>query len=126
MRLTKMSRKQVTYWARISLVVPTMRDPHAGTGRPASFYSATEVIKALIVCELRRAGFSPRQVQQIALNLQERGIRLDETENYLLTDGYSVYYADSDYEVIDILKHHRQMLLLLPIHEQVAKLKEAA
>lgn len=126
MRITGMTRKQVTYWARIDLVVPTFRDTQAATGCPASFYAATEVIKALIVCELRRAGFTPRQVQQVAQNLQKRGVRFSSIETYLLTDGYSVYYADSDNEVVDILRHHRQLLLLVPIHEQVAKLKEAA
>ena len=66
------------------------------------------------------------QVQQIARNLEEHGLRLDASEAYLLTDGYSVYYALSDDEVVDVLKHRRQMLLLVPIHEQVAKLREVA
>lgn len=126
MRLTGMTRKQVDYWAKIGLVVPAFHDLIAGPGRPALFYTATVVVKALVVCELRRAGFSPRQMQQVARNLEERGIRLDGPEVYLLTDGYSVYYALSDNEVIDVLKHHRQMLLLVPIHEQVAKLEEVA
>lgn len=126
MRLAGITRKQVTYWARIGLVVPTVRNPNAGTGRPASFYGPTEVVKALIVCELRHAGFSPRQVQQVARNLESYGVSLQRSESYLLTDGYSVYYAESDTEIVDILKHHRQMLLLVPIHEQIAKLKEAA
>ena len=126
MRLTGMTRKQVTYWAKIGLIKPTLRNPNADNGQPALFYSSTEVIKALIVCELRRSGFSPRQVQQVARNLQEQGIQLYESEAYLLTDGYSVYYAFNDGEVVDVLKHHHQMLLLVPIHEQVAKLQEAA
>ena len=126
MRLTGMTRKQVTYWARIGLLKPKLRNPRAVPGQPGLFYSAVEVIKALIVCDLRRAGFTPRQVQQVARNLERQGMRLDESEAYLLTDGYSIYYASSDNEVVDLLKHHRQMLLLVPLREQLEKLKKAA
>src|SRR2546421_6489891 len=126
MRLTGMTRKEVSYWAQIGLITPTFRNSNASKGKPALFYSGIEVVKALIVCELRKSGFSPRQVQQVARNLQERGIQLYESEAYLLTDGYSVYYAFSDGEVVDVLKHQHQMLLLIPIHEQVAKLQEVA
>jgi DNA-binding transcriptional MerR regulator len=124
--LTGMTRKQVSYWAQIELLSPRMRDPKARAGSPSSFYSAEEVVKAMIICDLKRASFSLRQIQQIARNLEEHGIRLDKSENYLLTDGYSVYYANSDNEAVDILKHHRQMLLLVPIHEQIEKLKQVA
>lgn len=126
MRLTGMTRKQVTYWARIGLLKPKLRDSKARPGQPSLFYSTVEIIKALIVCDLRRAGFTPRQVQQVARNLENQGIRLDESQAYLLTDGYSVYYASSDNEVVDLLKHHRQMLLLVPLREQLEKLKKAA
>jgi len=103
-----------------------MRKTAVRTGHPASFYSAEEVIKAMIIADLKRAGFSLRQIQQVARNLEEHGIRLDKSENYLLTDGYSVYYAGSDNEAVDILKHHRQMLLLIPVHEQIEKLQRVA
>ena len=124
--LSGMTRKQASYWAQIDLLNPRLRDPKARTGSPSSFYSAEEVVKAMIICDLKRAGFSLRQIQQVVRNLEEHGIRLDESENYLLTDGYSVYYAQSDNEAVDILKHHRQMLLLVPIHEQVEKLNQVA
>ncbi len=126
MRLTGMTRKQVTYWARIGLLKPKLRNPKAAPGQPGLFYSAVEVIKALIVCDLRRAGFTPSQVQQVARNLERQGMRLDQSEAYLLTDGYSIYFASSDNEVVDVLKHHRQMLLLFPLREQLEKLKKAA
>ena len=124
--LTGITRKQVDYWAKTRLLAPLMRDMKAAVGSPASFYSAADVVKAMIIADLKRAGFSLRQIQQVARNLEEHGIKLAKAESYLLTDGYSVYYADSNNEVIDILKHHRQMLLLVPIHEQVEKLKMVA
>ncbi len=124
--LTGLTRKQVTYWARIGILPPTIKDPSARTGYPASFYSAANVVKALVFCDLLKAGFKPRQIRQVAKNLREHRIRLDVAENYLLTDGYSVYYASSDSEAFDILRHHRQMMMLVPIHEQVEKLCNAA
>lgn len=125
-RLTGLTRKQVSYWSKTELLTPTLRDSKALKGQPTSFYSAVEVVRGIIFCELRRAGFSPRQVQQVATNLRTHDIQLDEPETYLLTDGYSVYYASSDNEVVDILKHHRQMLLLIPIHERIEKLMKVA
>jgi DNA-binding transcriptional MerR regulator len=126
MRLTGMTRKQVTYWAKIGLVRPSVRDSQATTGQPALFYIGAEVVKALVVCELRRAGFSLQQVQQVARNLGSLGVSLERSESYLLTDGVSVFYAFNDQEVVDVMRQHRQLLLLLPIHEQIARLEEVA
>jgi DNA-binding transcriptional MerR regulator len=126
MRAAGMSRKQVSYWARIGLVAPTFQDPRAAGGRPSLFYSATEVVKAMIICELKRRGFSLRQVQEVAKNLQEFDIDLYDSQAYLLTDGYSVYYAFDDGEVVDVLRNHRQQLLLVQIHEHVERLRRAA
>jgi len=114
-----MTRKQVSYWARIRLIQPSLRDLSAHGGRPALFYTGHEVVKAMIVCELRRAGFSLHQVQRIVRNLEEGGLPLAEPRTYLLTDGHSVYYAFSDDGVVDVFKRHRQLLLLLPVHDFV-------
>lgn len=124
--LTGISRKQADYWAKTQLLSPLMREMKAAAGKPASFYAAAEVVKAMIIADLKRAGFSLRQIQQVVRNLEEHGISLAKAESYLLTDGFSVYYASSNNEVIDILKHHRQMLLLIPIHERVEKLRLVA
>lgn len=126
MRLTGMTRKQVGYWAEIGLVVPTLRESSGRRGKPSLFYSASEVVTALIACELRRRGFSPKQVQQVVKNLRDESLELEKPESYLITDGFSVYYAYNESEVVDVLRHHRQLLLLVPIHEQVAKLREVA
>lgn len=125
-RITGMKRKQISYWEDIGLVVPTIHDTNKAPGQPALFYSDIEVVKALIFCDLRKRGFSLHQVKQVARNLNSLDIPIPEAKTYLLTDGYSVYYAYDDNEVVDVLKHHQQMLLLIPIHEQIAKLQEVA
>ena len=72
------------------------------------------------------SAFYARQVEQVIRNLKSDGLRLEEVAQYLLTDGYSVYFATTDSQVVDILKHRRQLLLLVPIKEQADKLREVA
>ena len=120
-----MTRKQVEYWAAIGLLTPAMRDSKALGSQCASFYSAEGVIRALVLCDLRRRGFTLRQLRQVASNLEKQRLSLADSQLYLLSDGYSVYYATNQNKVIDILKHNRQMLLV-PVHEQVEKLKSVA
>jgi DNA-binding transcriptional MerR regulator len=126
MRIAGLTRKKVVYWERIGLVKPALRDASAARGKPSVFYSASQVLKVLVICELLGHGLSLQQVQQLACNLREFDVDLYASETYLLTDGYSIYYAFSDNQVVDVLRHHRQMLLLVPLHEQVAKLWEVA
>lgn len=126
MRLSGLTRKKVTYWEQIGLVVPIRRTSRGTRGKPSIFYPAAQVLKALIICELLHLGLSLGQVQEIASNLQSLDVELYESESYLLTDGYSLYYAFSDGQVVDVHKNHRQMLLLVLIHEQVVKLQEVA
>jgi hypothetical protein len=74
---------------------------------------------------MKQKGLAPSEVLEAAQNLERLGIRLDESARYLLTDGFSVYYAETDSKVVDILRNNNQMLLI-PIHEQVQKLARVA
>ena len=125
-RLSGVTRKQATYWAQTDLLRPTLHSTEARGKNPAYFYSTEDALRALLFCELKRRGFSPSQIKQVSRNLKKDGVRLERTGVYLLTDGYSIYYAANDHEAVDILRHHRQMLLLVPIQEHVKKLREAA
>jgi DNA-binding transcriptional MerR regulator len=122
MHFARVSRSQASYWEKAGLVVP-LRRTEAPTGKPARFYSATDLLKAAIISDLKQRGLSLGQVQTVVRNLEEHGLRLEDVEPYLLTDGYSVYYARTDHDAIDILRHHRQMLLLVPMKDHAASLQ---
>lgn len=125
MRLTRLTRTEVSTLEKKKLLRP-LRSSEAAIGKPVRFYSAAEVLKAVIISELRQKGFSPRQVEAVARELEGRGLRLQNAEPYLLTDGYSVYFARTDHDVVDILKHQGQMLLLVPVQERAKSLKLVA
>lgn len=124
-QLTGLSRRQVDYWATMNLITPSLRDTAIRGGKPASFYSTLEALKILIFSDVKKRGFSLMQIRQLQRNFASNGVRLDEAGTYLLTDGVTIFYANNDNEVVDILKSNRQMLLV-PIQEQIERLKKVA
>lgn len=125
MTLTGLSRRQIDYWAAMRLITPSLRNPGVRGGKAASFYSGHEALKVLIFSDVKSRGFSLLQIRQLQRNFVTNGVRLNEAGTYLLTDGVTILYANSDNEVIDILKSNRQMLLV-PIQEQAERLKRVA
>ena len=53
-----------------------------------------------------------QQIRKVAGNIQQLSAHFEETRNYILTDGHSVYLAQNEHEVIDILRHSGQMILI--------------
>ncbi len=124
-RITNVSRRQITYWEKIGLIKSTFQNLKSQDGKTSSYFPRNEVIKALIFCEMKARGFTLHQIKLVARNLSAMKLNLENSGAYILSDGYSVYVAESERQVIDILKHARQMLLI-PIEEQLEKLKKAA
>lgn len=125
MNITGMTRQQVSYWAKLGIVVPSISHHAESTGSGfKSLYAVTDVIEGLIVSELRKCGFSLQAIRKVADRLKSEGIDLYESAPFLLTDGRSVYYAYSDQEVVDLLRAHRQQLLLLSLEEQLVKVPD--
>ena len=122
MRITGMTPRQVRHWSKIRLVVPCFRNAKARGSQPVSFYSAKDVVRALIIREMTKRGFSLAQVRSVELYLEQKGLRFNESAKYLITDGSTAYYAKDAKEVIDILKHQNQMLLI-PVWEQMTEVK---
>jgi DNA-binding transcriptional MerR regulator len=126
MRLANMTRSQVVNLSKAGLVVPRWRIYSKGkTGRHTLYYSPEDVLRVLIISDMREAKFSLQQVRKVIRNLEELGQAVD-THSYLLTDGHSVQVINSRDEVIDIFRHKRQMLLLVSIEDQIKKIEKTA
>ncbi|MBM9465493.1 MerR family transcriptional regulator [Aeromicrobium sp. YIM 150415] len=93
--------RQLDYWARTGLVVPTVRDA-TGSGT-ARLYSFKDVLLLKIIKRLLDAGVSLQQIRTAIDHLRQRGTD-DLTQVTLMSDGASVYECRSADEVIDLLQ----------------------
>ena len=93
--------RQLDYWARTDLVVPTVRSASgSGTQR---LYSFRDVLVLKIVKRLLDTGVSLQQIRTSIEHLRTRGI--DDLANItLMSDGTTVYECTSPREVIDLVQ----------------------
>lgn len=93
--------RQLDYWARTDLVVPTVRGASgSGTKR---LYSFRDVLVLKIVKRLLDTGVSLQQIRTSIEHLRTRGI--DDLANItLMSDGTTVYECTSPSEVIDLVQ----------------------
>jgi DNA-binding transcriptional MerR regulator len=123
MDLTGLSREKIEYMCTKGFIAEPRRKFSRSRSKLALlFFPVRDVLKALIIADIRAAGFSFQQVRKLAENLEELGVELDERA-FLLTDGDSIQVADSNEQVVDVLRHKRQMYLLVSLEDQVAKLR---
>jgi DNA-binding transcriptional MerR regulator len=99
-RAAGISYRQLDYWARTSLVVPTVRDA-SGSGSQR-LYGFRDILKLKLVKRLLDAGVTLQQVRVAIEQLQAEGV-YDLAQITLMSDGSSVYLCTSDDEVIDLL-----------------------
>jgi len=96
------SYRQLDYWARTGLVVPTIR-PAAGSGSQR-LYSFRDIITLKVVKRLLDTGVSLHNIRIAVNHLRERG-DADLATITLISDGASVYECTSDDEVIDLVRN---------------------
>ena len=93
--------RQLDYWARTSLVVPSIR---AATGSGSQrLYSFRDVLVVKIVKRLLDAGVSLQQIRVAVGHLQGQGVE-DLSQITLMSDGSSVFACMSANEVIDLVQ----------------------
>src|SRR4051795_10738374 len=93
--------RQLDYWARTDLVVPSIRSASgSGSQRLASF---KDILVLKVVKRLLDAGVSLQNIRVAVDALRSRGVE-DLAEVTLLSDGTSVYECTSSEEVVDLLR----------------------
>ncbi|WP_073390885.1 MerR family transcriptional regulator [Jatrophihabitans endophyticus] len=93
--------RQLDYWARTSLVVPTVRTA-SGSGSQR-LYSFKDILVLKVVKRLLDAGVSLQNIRVAVDTLRARGVA-DLAQVTLLSDGTTVYECTSSEEVVDLLQ----------------------
>jgi DNA-binding transcriptional MerR regulator len=95
------SYRQLDYWARTNLVVPSIRDASgSGTQR---LYSFRDMVVLKVVKRLLDAGVSLQNIRKAIDSLRARGVE-DMAGITLISDGTTVYECRSPEEVVDLLQ----------------------
>lgn len=122
---TGLSRSQILYLEGKELIVAKRLYSESKKDRPSIFYSTEDVLKALIIGHIRHSGFSLQELRTAIKNLRDFGLEFN-AQTHLLTDGSSIQAASTETEVVDILRHERQMMLLVSIEDQIQKVQRIA
>jgi DNA-binding transcriptional MerR regulator len=93
--------RQLDYWARTGLVVPSVRDASgSGTQR---LYSFRDIVVLKVVKRLLNAGVSLQNIRKAIETLRQWG-EADLATMTLISDGTTVYECRSAEEVVDLLQ----------------------
>jgi DNA-binding transcriptional MerR regulator len=92
--------RQLDYWARTTLVEPSVRAAH-GSGSQR-LYSFRDILVLKVVKRLLDTGISLQQIRAAVQHLRDRG-SADLAQVTLMSDGVSVYECTSADEVVDLL-----------------------
>nr|WP_236863452.1 MerR family transcriptional regulator [Brevibacterium daeguense] len=100
-RVVGITYRQLDYWARTDLVVPSIRTA-TGSGSQR-LYSFRDILVLKIVKRLLDTGVALNQIRVAVGHLRERGIE-DLSQITLMSDGASVFECTSADQVIDLVQ----------------------
>lgn len=98
---TGITYRQLDYWARTGLLVPSIRSAK-GSGSQR-LYSFRDILVLRIIKRLLDTGVSLQNVRKAVDHLRERGVE-DLSEITLMSDGASIFECVTEDEVIDIMR----------------------
>jgi DNA-binding transcriptional MerR regulator len=99
-KIVGITYRQLDYWARTDLVRPSVMDANgSGTQR---LYSFRDLIELKVIKQMLDAGISLQSARKAVESL--RGFRKDLASARIVIQGASVVLAESDQEVMDLLR----------------------
>ena len=101
MKAAGITYRQLDYWARTGLVVPSVRD--AGGSGTQRMYSFRDIVRCRIINKLLDAGISLPKIRK-ALEYVERELGRPLEEVTLMSDGKSIYTPTSPGEIVDLVR----------------------
>ena len=108
-RVAGITYRQLDYWARTGLVVPSIRNAEgSGTQR---LYSFRDILLRRVVKRFLDIGISLHQIRVAIDHLHTRGVD-DLTELTLVSDGFSVYEVTSANELFDLTRGGQGMFMI--------------
>lgn len=123
-KIARLSRRQVDYWAKTSLVVPSV-DRRLSPGRRIRLYGFVDLLALSVGAELKTRGVSLQHIRKIVRYLKTRKYERPLTEVRYATIGKRVYFQhedgtwEGDLHPDQIVLH--QVLNLEPIRQRIAK-----
>jgi DNA-binding transcriptional MerR regulator len=120
--LTGITARQLQWWDERGVVKPR-REGHR------RLYSMQNLTEVVVICELRRKGFSLQGVRKVMRFLdRELGKGLADivsrnSDVHLLTDGTHLYLETSARQIVDILKNSKQPILGICLTDAVRQVR---
>ncbi len=119
-KLVGITYRQLDYWARTGLIVPTLAQAH-GSGSQR-LYSFSDVVQLKVIKNLLDAGMSLKKIRS-AFEILRAEMDTDQplADVTLLSDGQTIYAAHSDAEVVDVLRKGQGVFSIAigPVQDQV-------
>jgi DNA-binding transcriptional MerR regulator len=103
-RLAGVTFRQLDYWARSGLVVPSISSTMGG-GAPRRLYSPTDLVELRVIKRLLDGGVSLRQIRDAIGYLRKEAADQPVSDLTLMSDGNRIYACRSAEEVVDVLSN---------------------
>src|ERR1035441_407217 len=118
-RLTGVTYRQLDYWARTSLVTPSIT-PATGSGSKRT-YSYADVLEVKVIKSLLNSGLSLARTRQ-AVECLRSSLGADLASSSLVMSDSGSVLAKSDGDLVDLLRGGQGVFNIVPLAGVVAEL----